>query len=130
MAEDEQQRRIKFYRTPVSAADLARLNQRSDAKGWLQTISFLAVLFFTGALAWYAVGRAHWLVVIALIFLYGSLQKFTVNGHHEFCHKTVFKTQWLNEFFVCIFSFLGWFSHVSFLGEPPGASSLHLAPAR
>ena len=114
MTEDSQQRRIKFYRSPVSAADLARLNQRSDVKGMAQTLAFLGVLFCTGALAWYAVGRAHWLVVIALIFLYGSLQKFTVNGHHEFCHKTVFKTQWLNEFFVHIFSFLGWFSHISF----------------
>ena len=114
MAEDKLQRRIKFYRSPVPAADLARLNQRSDAKGMAQTLAFLAVLIITGALAWYSVGRTHWLIVIALIYLYGSLQKFTVNGHHEFCHKTVFKTQALNEIFVHIFSFLGWFSHISF----------------
>lgn len=114
MTEDKQPRRIKFYRSPVSAADLARLNQRSDLKGMAQTLAFLAVLAVTGGLAWYAVDRAHWQVVVALIFVYGSLRKFTVNGHHEFCHKTVFKTQWLNEFFVHIFSFLGWFSHISF----------------
>ena len=114
MTEDRQQRRIKFYRSPVPAADLARLNQRSDAKGMAQSLAFLAVLICTGALAWYAVGRAHWLVVIALIYLHGSLHKFMVNGFHEFCHKTVFKTQALNVFFLHIFSFLGWYSHISF----------------
>ena len=114
MTADNQKRRIKFYRSPVPAADLARLNQRSDAKGMAQTVAFLAVLVCTGAVAWYAVGRAHWLVVIALIYLHGSLHKFMVNGFHEFCHKTVFKTQALNVFFLHIFSFLGWYSHISF----------------
>ena len=28
--------------------------------------------------------------------------------HHELCHTTVFKTKWLNDIFLRIFSFLGW----------------------
>jgi len=59
MTEDTQPRRIKFYCSPAPAADLARLNQRSDAKGMAQTVAFLAVLEITGDTAWYAVGRAH-----------------------------------------------------------------------
>ncbi len=106
--------RIKWYRTPISAADLARLNQRSDARGWLQTLSFLAVLLISGGAAWVAVGRAHWIVVLGLIYLHGSLYAFLVNGFHELCHKSVFKTGALNIIFRNIFSFLGWFNHVSF----------------
>lgn len=114
MSEKRQPRRIKWYRSPVDPADMARLLQRSDWRGMMQTIGFLAVLICTGGLAWFAVGRAHWLVVIALVFLHGALHKFIVNGFHEFCHKTVFKTNSLNILFRNIYSFLGWHSHVSF----------------
>ena len=106
--------RIKWYRTALPAADLARLNQRSDFKGLVQTLSFLALLLCSGGIAWTAVGRAHWLVVIALIYLHGSLYAFLVNGFHELCHKTVFKTPALNIFFRNVYSFFGWYNHVSF----------------
>ena len=112
--EKKAKRRINWYRSPIAAADLARLNQRSDWRGMVQTLAFLAVLVCSGGLAWYAVGRAHWLVVIALIYLHGALHAFMVNGFHELCHKTVFKTGALNIFFRNVYSFLGWYSHVSF----------------
>ena len=106
--------RIKWYRTPIAADDLARLNQRSDWRGWLQTIGFLALLGVSGGIAWYAVGKSHWLIVLALIYLHGALYAFLVNGFHELCHKTVFRTQALNILFRNIYSFLGWYNHVSF----------------
>ena len=112
--EKKAKRRINWYRSPVEAADLARLNQRSDWRGMVQTLAYLAVLVCSGGLAWFAVGRAHWLVVIALIYLHGALHAFMVNGFHELCHKTVFKTGALNIFFRNVYSFLGWYSHVSF----------------
>ena len=116
MAENEnrQLKRIKWYRSPIDPADLARLNQRSNWRGLLQTISFLAVLVCSGGIAWYAVDKAHILIVIALIYLHGALSAFLVNGFHELCHKTVFKTQALNALFRNIYSFLGWYNHVSF----------------
>ena len=116
MAENDnrQLKRIKWYRSPIDPADLARLNQRSDWRGLLQTISFLAVLVCSGGIAWYAVDKAHILIVIALIYLHGALSAFLVNGFHELCHKTVFKTQALNALFRNIYSFLGWYNHVSF----------------
>ncbi len=116
MAENDnrQLKRIKWYRSPIDPADLARLNQRSDWRGLLQTISFLAVLVCSGGIAWYAVDKAHILIVLALIYLHGALSAFLVNGFHELCHKTVFKTQALNALFRNIYSFLGWYNHVSF----------------
>ena len=48
------------------------------------------------------------------MYLHGALYAFLVNGFHELCHKTVFKTNALNIFFRNVYAFLGWYSHVSF----------------
>ena len=109
-----EKRRINWYRSPVAPKDLARLNQRSDARGLLQSLGFLALLVASGALAWRATEQAHWLVALCLVYLHGSLYAFMVNGFHELCHKTVFKTNALNIVFRNLYSFLGWYNHVSF----------------
>lgn len=114
MSKQPAKRRIKWYRSPIAADDLARLNQRSDLRGLVQTLGFLALLLCSGGIAWIAVGRTHWLVVLALVYLHGALYAFLVNGFHELCHKTVFKTNALNIAFRNIYAFLGWYSHVSF----------------
>lgn len=106
--------RIQWYRSPITPDELARLNQRSDWKGWVQSLGHLAILMVTGGVAWLAVGRAHWLIVLALLFLHGSVYAFLVNGFHELCHKTVFQTRSLNILFRNIYSFLGWYNHVFF----------------
>ena len=105
---------IRWYRSPVNAKDLARLNQRSDWKGFTQTAGNLGLLAFSGGLAWYAVGRLPLLAVLALLFLHGTFYAFLVNGFHEFCHKTVFRTRYLNVVFLYVFSFLGWNNPVLF----------------
>ncbi len=114
MTQEPVKRRIKWYRSPVAAADLARLNQRNDARGLAQTLGFLALLLCSGGIAWVAADRAHWLVALALVFLHGALYAFLVNGFHELCHKSVFKTNALNLLFRDIYAFLGWYSPVSF----------------
>ena len=106
--------RIKWYRSPVAAEDLARLNQRSDWKGLAQSVGHLGLLALTGGLAWYAVGRLPLLIVLALLFVHGAFFAFLVNGFHELCHQTVFRTRWLNTLFLNIYSFLGWYNPVFF----------------
>ena len=106
--------RIKWYRTPIAADDLARLNQRSDWRGWLQTIGFLATLAVSGGTALYAVGKSHWLIVLALIYLHGALYAFLVNGFHELCHKTVSRRPRSTSYFAISIASLGWYNHVSF----------------
>ncbi len=106
--------RVKWYRSPLPKGELARLNQRSDAKGLAQTLGFLAVLLVSGGLAFYALDRAHPLITLLLIYAHGALYAFLVNGFHELCHKTVFKTPALNILFRNLYSFLGWYNHVSF----------------
>jgi fatty acid desaturase len=106
--------RIKWYRSPVAADDLAKLNQRSDLKGLIQSAGHLALLALTGGLAWYAVGRSPLIMVLALLFVHGSFWAFLVNGFHELCHGTVFQTRALNKIFLAIYSFLGWYNPVFF----------------
>ncbi len=114
MSSEASKVRIKWYRSPIAAEELARLNQRSDWQGWVQTLGYLGLLVLTGGLSWYAVGRWPTLVVLALLFLHGTFYAYLVNGFHEFCHQSVFQTRFLNSFFLAVFSFLGWLNPVFF----------------
>ena len=114
MSQSPAKQRIKWYRSPLPAADLARLNQRSDWRGLQQSIGHLALLACSGSLAWHLIENAHIVIALAAVYLHGALWAFLVNGFHELCHKSVFKTHALNIIFRNVYSFLGWYSHVSF----------------
>lgn len=107
-------RRINWYRSPVERDTLARLNQRSDWKGFLQTAGHLGLLVLTGAAACYAAGRAPWWAVLLILYLHGTFFAFLLNAFHEFCHKSVFKTKLWNSVFLQVISFLSWNNPVQF----------------
>ncbi len=106
--------KIKWYRIPLKREDLSSLNRKSDLKGFIQTCGFLAVLATTGTAAFLSVHRVPWYVVILLVYLHGACWQFLINGFHELVHDSVFKTRWLNKFFLYIFSFLGQYNHIGF----------------
>lgn len=108
MADEPKVRKIAWYRSPIDRQELMALNQRSDWKGFLQTFGHLGLLVLTGLSAWYATGRINWLFVLLILYLHGTFFAFLLNAFHEFCHKTVFKTKWLNLFFLHLVSFLSW----------------------
>jgi fatty acid desaturase len=101
-------RSVAWYRTPLESKILKSLHERSDFLGWLQTLGHLGLLFLTGGLVFY--GTNHWPigVVLLMVFLYGTVCAFYANAVHELVHRTVFKTKFLNGFFLRIFAFLGW----------------------
>ena len=103
--------RLKWYRSPLTREDLRELNKRSDFLGFVQAIGFLLVLTITSGLAIYASFNWPWYVIVLLVFINGHFWHFLVNGFHELVHNSVFKTQWLNRFFLRIYSFLGWHNH-------------------
>jgi fatty acid desaturase len=107
-------RKIDWYRSPVDSKTLAALNQRSNWKGFAQTIGHLGLLVLSGAIAWYAFGRLPLLVFLLLAFIHGTFWAFLLNAFHEFCHKSVFKTKFLNVLFLNIVSFLSWYNPVLF----------------
>jgi fatty acid desaturase len=111
-------RRIQWRRSPVPRDALPVLNQRSDAKGLIQTLGHLGLLLITGVAAWAALyrlsGPARIPVFVAVVYLHGALWAFLLNGFHELCHRSVFKTKALNTFFLNVVSFLSWYNPVIF----------------
>ena len=101
-------RHISWYRTPLERQTLARLNTRSDARGFVQTLGHLGLLGLTGGLALYATAHWPWWTVLIFLTLYGTLASFMINAMHELVHRSVFRTQRLNDLFVRVFSFVGW----------------------
>jgi fatty acid desaturase len=114
MVAKQKELKIKWYRIPLSRETLADVNQRSDWKGLAQTVGHLSILFLTGFAAWYAAGNLPLPLLFAALFLHGTCFAFLLNGFHELCHKTVFKTKALNTLFLYIVSFLGWHHPVMF----------------
>lgn len=105
---------ISWYRSPLIGESLKDLNQRSDLKGLLQGGGHLGLLMLTGATAFYAEGRVPLPVLLLLIFIHGTFYTFLLNGFHELCHSSVFRTKALNTIFLRIFSFLGCYDPVMF----------------
>lgn len=105
---------IDWYRVPVDKATLHALNQRSDLKASLQTIGHLGLLALTGGLAIYAAGRWPWWSVVLIVFIHGTFFHFLLNGFHELCHGSVFRTKWVGDLVLRSFSLLSQFHYVLF----------------
>ncbi len=106
--------RVKWYRCHVPREELARLNKRSDFLGFAQTLGYLGVLAAASGAAVYSALHWPWYATALLVFVNGHFWHFLINGFHELIHDSVFRTVWLNGFFLRIFSFLGWYNHHHF----------------
>lgn len=106
--------RVKWYRCKVDREELAKLNKRSDALGFAQTLGFLGLLALSSSSAIYSALHWPWYVTAPLVFINGHFWHFLINGFHELIHDSVFKTRWLNGFFLRVFSFLGQYNHHHF----------------
>jgi len=108
MTSQDSSTHIRWYRTPLDRQTLARLNTRSNARGFAQTLGYMGLMLLTGSLALYAIGHWSWWVVVVIVFLHGTLGSFILNGVHELVHKSVFRTPMFNSLFVRVLAFLGW----------------------
>lgn len=105
---------VRWYRCPLSPDRVKFLHERSDLRGFIQTLGFLAVLTTTGCLAFFSFGRLPWPAVVGLTFLHGTVCAFLPNGIHELGHGTVFRTKALNGLFNRILSFFAWINFEMF----------------
>jgi len=114
--------KINWYRTKVDKAVMSELMRKSDARAFAQVIPELLLFAVTGTLAYLAFLNVHasnwpWALPLLLLalFVHGSLSTFFGGiAGHELCHKTPFKTQFWNDFFLAIYGFLAWFDPVSY----------------
>ena len=105
---------IAWHRSPTDRQLLGRLTRKGDWPGLVQTLGFLGVLVLTGGTAYYSGEHWPWYATLPLLLVHGTCWAFVSNGFHEFSHRTVFATPWLNEAFLGLFSFMSWINPVLF----------------
>ncbi len=100
---------IDWYRCPIPKDRLRELTQRSDLKGFAQSLGYLALLVVTGGATWILFDRGLWGAFAAALFCFGTIVSFNPGlVTHELSHGTVFRTKWLNSLFLRFYSLLGW----------------------
>ena len=99
---------IRWYRCPIERERLRELTTPNDMRGLVQAAGHLGLWAVTGVMAWYCFTHQLWLGFFAALFAHGTVAAFFTAPHHELCHTTVFRTKWLNELFLRIYSLLGW----------------------
>jgi len=107
-ADTSRARPVAWYRTSLDSHVRMELHERSDCRGWLQTLGCLIVFATTGGLAFYSTGRWPWWATVLLVFPHGTCCSFVSNAVHELGHGTVFRTRFLNAWFERVFGFLSW----------------------
>ena len=101
--------RVTWYRSPIGHGKLRELSKRSDLEGWFQAGGHLALFAGSGALAYFFWSQQIWLGFAAALFVHGTIASFFAGvAPHELGHGTVFRTKWLNRFFLYLFSFFSW----------------------
>ncbi|MEI6083078.1 MAG: fatty acid desaturase [Verrucomicrobiota bacterium] len=114
--------KINWYRCRVDPQVMNKLMQCSDWQGFRQAGGHLALWITTGVLAYLAfrnITGANWYwsvpVLLAALFVHGTVGAFLGGtACHELSHKTPFKTKSINELFLKVFAFFGWWDQVWF----------------
>ncbi len=101
--------KIDWYRSPIDKKVLRELMQKSDRQGLFQAGGHLAIFAGTGMLSYTFFMQEWWIACILAVIAHGTVGTFFSGlATHELSHGTVFRTRWLNQMFLYIFSFLGW----------------------
>ena len=108
LAQVRQQLRINWYRCPIDRAQLCALSHRSDVRGLLQAGGHLGLVVATGILCWVLYLQQQCYGLLVALFLHGTITSFLTAPHHDLCHAAVFRTKWLNDLFLTVYSLLGW----------------------
>jgi fatty acid desaturase len=115
LAEIRKKLRVDWYRCPVERAKLRELSKRSDLQGWFQAGGHLALFVATGSLVYLFWAQQLWLEFFIALFAHGTVGSFFVGvAPHELGHGTVFRTKWLNKFFMYLFSLLSWWDPLDY----------------
>ena len=109
-AENMLNQKKAWYKPKIDPKLLKDLSKRTDRPGWINTIAFFIVFFITGYLSYRSWGTI-W--TIPAFFAYGTVSGFAAARWHEYGHRSVFRTRWLNDFFYEISSFICLFEPVS-----------------
>ena len=118
----EKDAKINWYRCQVDPELMRELMRCSDWQGFRQAVGHLGLWIVTGLLAYQAfcnITGANWLwsvpLLLVALFVHGTVGAFLGGtACHELSHKTPFQTKAINELFLKIFAFLGWWDQIWF----------------
>jgi fatty acid desaturase len=100
--------KVDWYRCPVDRDTLRSLTKRSDIKGFMQTLGWIGLVGATAYMNHFFWARQIWLGFALALWVHGTIYTFNPGQiTHELSHGTVFKTKWLNAFFLRFFSTIG-----------------------
>jgi fatty acid desaturase len=109
LAEVRSNLRVEWYRCPVERDRLRQLSKRSNLQGLFQALGHLALFVCTGSLVYTCSVHHNWIGFAVSLFAHGTVGSFLFGvAPHELGHGTVFRTKWLNKFFMYLFSLLSW----------------------
>ena len=107
---------INWYRTRVDKETLKRFTRKSNARGWLQSGSFLLIYAATAAVSFYFFRMRMWVPMVIACYMHALFLSMIsmAAAVHELSHGTVFESKRVNEFFYRLFCFLTWNNPVHF----------------
>ena len=83
---------------------------RRNLRPLLHVLGFTAMLTATGTVVVLVHRHLSWPWPIPALFLHGTVFRTLQHSRHELSHRTVFRSRFLNELFLRLFSFLQWSS--------------------
>jgi fatty acid desaturase len=108
--------RIDWYRSPIDKKVLAELTKRNNWRPLLHNLGMLGFSAATGALAVWAFHNLAWPWVVVTCYLHCTFFGYFGGGAggHELSHRNMFRSAWLNEFFIRFSGFLTGFNFYLF----------------
>ncbi len=97
----------KWNRISIEKEQLKKFSERSDSKGLLQSILHLFIWLVTGTISYLFFKIDNLPGFFLFLSIHGIVGSHFLHAHHELSHGTVFKTKYLNEIFLKIFSLFG-----------------------
>ncbi len=119
--------RIGWYRSPIDRTLLNELMQRSNPRGWLQTLGHLGWFASTGLIAlavFEGLDASNWVwrlpLLLAALFVHGTMGPFMgLIAIHELQHRTVFESRGLNVLFEKLYAFISWSDYIWYQESHP-----------
>ncbi len=101
--------RIKWYRCPIDHSRLKALSVRTDKQGWVQAGGHVGLYLLFVAITITLWTQQAWPAFIVSLWLLGFIATFFKGtAAHELGHGTVFKTKYLNAWFLKFVCLISW----------------------
>ena len=111
LSEVRENLKVQWYRSRLAPARFRELSKRSDRQGWMQAGGHFGLFCLTGAAVYLTWAQGLWIAFLVALFAHGTVASFfSGTAVHELGHGTVFKTKWLNGFFLYLFSLISWWN--------------------